>query len=71
MGLKLSTEIMHRVEEASHLLGLQESELVNQAVLLYLDILSKNMDLKKELKAWEALSDEAWAGFEKSLRKSG
>ena len=71
MELKLSTETRHRVEEASHLLGLEESELVNQAVLLYLDVLRKNVDLKKELKAWEALSDEAWTNFEKTLRKSG
>lgn len=71
MELKLSPEVKHRVAEASQTLGLKENELVNQAILLYFDIIKKQMDLKNEFDAWEKVSDEAWENFEKSLWKKG
>lgn len=71
MEVKLRGEVLHRVEEASNIFGIKQSELVNQAILLYLDALNKQMELKKELVAWNALSDEAWNVVDKQLWKKG
>ncbi|HLD42143.1 MAG TPA: hypothetical protein VJB06_03835 [archaeon] len=71
MELKLSPEVEHRVAEASQTFGLKQTELVNQAILLYLDTIKKQVDLKREFSAWEKASDEAWENFEKSLWKKG
>ncbi len=66
MELTLSPEIKHRVAEASEKSGLNESELIKKAILLYLDTIKKQVDLKKEFDAWEKVSDEALENFEKS-----
>ncbi len=71
MNVKLSKEIEKKVGEAAHALGLHENEVVNQALLFYLDTIRKNLDLKCELQAWENLSDEAWTNFESQLWKKG
>ncbi|MBI2675695.1 MAG: hypothetical protein HYX24_04515 [Candidatus Aenigmarchaeota archaeon] len=71
MQVKLSQEVEKKVGEAAHALGLNENEVVNQALLFYLDTISKNLSLKLELQAWENLSDEAWANFESQLWKKG
>lgn len=66
-AVKLPEEIVERITEASKLLGIKKQELVDRALLVYLDNLSKYLDLKKELQAWDTLSDEALTNFEQSL----
>lgn len=60
-------DTLRRIGSASELLGVGKQELVDKALLLYLDNLSKFLDLKRELKEWDALSDEALKNFESSL----
>lgn len=67
MNVQLSEEVVEKVDKASQLLGIQQQEIVDRALLVYLDSLAKYLELKEELKAWDTLSDEALAMFESSL----
>ena len=69
MELRLSKSVEQKVEETSKSLGLNETELVSQAVLFYLDNIKKFVELQQEFKAWDELSDEAWSNFEKMAWK--
>jgi len=67
MQVELTQEIVNKVDKASEILGIRKQELIDRAVIVYLDAISKLLDLKKELKEWDLLSDEALIDFEKSL----
>lgn len=56
-----------KLDKVSELLGMKREKLVDRAILLYLDNLSKYLDLKQEMKEWDILSDEALQNFEQSL----
>lgn len=64
MNVNLSKNISLQVQEIAKGIGLKEEELVNNAVLLYLDTMKKHMQLKKELNELDNLSDEALLNFE-------
>ena len=66
-AVKITEDISEKLNEASKLLGLKKEELIDRALLLYLDNLSKYLKLKKEMKDWDKLSDEALFNFEKAL----
>ena len=63
----IQRDTLQKIGKASELLGVKKQEVVDRALLLYLDNLSKFIDLKRELKQWDTLSDEALHNFEKSL----
>ncbi len=63
----IARDTLQKIGRASELLGIKKQEVVDRALLLYLDNLSKFMDLKRELKQWDTLSDEALHNFEKTL----
>jgi len=67
MQIELPKETSKKVHRASELLGIQNQELVQRALIVYLDNLEKYMALKQEMKDWDTLSDEALQSFEKSL----
>ena len=67
MQIELEKDTSKKVDEASKLLGIGKNEIIDRAVLVYLDNLAKYLDLKHEMKAWDSLSDEALINFEKSL----
>jgi len=58
-----------KVDKASKLLGIKKNELIDRAILLYLDNIEKYLALKKEMKEWDLLSDEAIINFEKNYEK--
>ncbi len=66
-AVKLSGDLMGKIERASELFGIPKKELVDHAILLYLDNLSKYLDLKEERELWNRVSDEDFAVFEKSI----
>lgn len=55
------------VREAARLIGTDEKEILERAVLFYLESIRTALDLEKELKAWQGLSDEAFWLMEKRL----
>ena len=67
MEVKISREIKEKLKDASEKLGFNENEIVERAVLIYLDMIKKQIDLSKEFKDWDKLSDEAIVNFENSL----
>ena len=63
MQIQLERKLNKRVRDASKTFGVDQSQLVKQALLLYLDSVQKSFDLKKEIDAWDTLSDEALHGM--------
>ena len=67
MEVNLSAPMSAQLKTASKRLGFDEQRLVKRAVLFYLNTLRKQSNIRKELSAWDSLSDEALLKFEKSL----
>ncbi|HLC91184.1 MAG TPA: hypothetical protein VJI15_05455 [Candidatus Nanoarchaeia archaeon] len=65
MEVVIAKDILVKITEVSEALGIEKEEVVDRAILLYLDNIDKYLDLKKEMKGWDALSDEALHDFEK------
>lgn len=55
------------VRGAARHLGVSENDLMTSAVLYYLASIRKKMDLKEELRMWDAASAEDLSSFERSL----
>ena len=67
MQIEIPKDVSKKIEEASKLFGVKKQQLIDKAILLYLDNISRYINLKKEMKEWDYLSDEALINFEKSL----
>ena len=65
--IELKNYTSKKINEASKILGIKEDQLIDRAILVYLDTINKYLNLKKEMREWESLSDEALINFEKSL----
>ena len=63
--IKIPEDTSEKISKASKLLGIEKVELVDRALLLYLDSISKYLELKKEMNEWDLMSDEALLNFEK------
>jgi len=67
MHVDISKDVGMKVEQASNVLGIGKKELVDRAILTYIDSVSRFLELKREFKEWDELSDDALLNFEKSL----
>ena len=71
--MQLEIEIPKRTEmeldEASRITGMKRQEIINKALLHYAEELKKMVELKKEMKAWDDISDEDFEKFEGELWK--
>ena len=67
MSMETSKDLSQKVDEASKALGIKRQELIDRALLVYLDNLAKYINLKREMKIWDELSDEALENFENSV----
>ena len=67
MEIELSRDTKSKLSKVSSILGVKDKDVVNKAILFYLDTISKQMELKKELSSWDELSDEALIKFDKSI----
>ncbi|MBI2550041.1 hypothetical protein HYV83_02570 [Candidatus Woesearchaeota archaeon] len=67
MQVEIPRGLSDKLVKISDLLGVKKESLIDRAILLYLDNLSRYAELKKEMKEWDFLSDEALINFEKSL----
>lgn len=67
MEVDIAKDTSIKIEKASQLTGISRQEIIDRALLLYLDSMSKFLDFKQEMKDWDKLSDEAWENFERSL----
>jgi hypothetical protein len=67
MEIEIRKDTSEKISKASKILGLKKKELVDRAILLYLDSISRYTDLKQEMREWDVLSDEALMNFEEAL----
>lgn len=67
MQIEISKDTSRKVDVASKSLGIRKKDLIDRALLIYLDMVQKEIELRKEFEAWEKLSDEDLINFEKSL----
>lgn len=59
MPIKIEEKLNKRVHDVSKILGVDQKQVVERALLLYLESVKKSLDLNRELEAWDELSDEA------------
>ena len=67
MEIEIPKDLDKKLSEISKELGLDKEEVVNRALLLYMDSINKMLLLKKEMSVWDKLSDEALEKFEMDL----
>jgi hypothetical protein len=67
MQIHLHDQTLRRLQHAAQTTGFPEENLIQRAVLYYLDALQKQVELADEFQTWDVLSDEALTTFEASL----
>ncbi|MCX6154825.1 MAG: hypothetical protein NT007_11775 [Candidatus Kapabacteria bacterium] len=67
MELALSLAVDRKVSNAALSLGFKKQELIERALLVYLDLMKNQIDLNKEFTSLDLLSDEALINFEEQL----
>lgn len=60
MSITIEKNTQKDLKKVAERMGIKEKELVDRALLLYLENAKKILDLEKEFLAWDALSDEAF-----------
>jgi hypothetical protein len=65
--ITLDNNIQSDLEKASKLIGVDERELANRAILHYLHSIQDEVNLAQEFAAWEQVSDEALINMEREL----
>lgn len=67
MQVNFHNQTMARLKKVSQVIGIREENLIQRAVLYYLDAIQKQAELIDEMNAWDSLSDEAIMNFEEML----
>lgn len=67
MELILPESIELRISKASSILGFRKQEIIQRALVYYLDSINSQLELKNEFNNWDKLSDEAFISFENAL----
>jgi hypothetical protein len=67
MEIDVPKDTSDKIDFASRVLDVNREEIINRALQVYLDNLSKFLELKNDFKEWDRLSDEALFVFEKGL----
>ena len=58
MPTHLREDLDKRINNTSKQFGVSKKELIDRAIVFYLDSVQKTMELKEELSVWDVLSDE-------------
>ncbi len=67
MQVNFHNQTMARLKQVSQVIGIREENLIQRAVLYYLDAIQKQAELIDEMNAWDSLSDESLMNFEEML----
>jgi len=65
--VEISSDMRKKLEETSKETELDEEEIMNKALTMYLDMMKQELNLEKEFSAWDKASDEALAATEEEL----
>lgn len=57
----IQKELVKEAEKISREMGIDKKELLERALILYLESVKQQINLFREFEAWEKLSDEAMA----------
>jgi hypothetical protein len=63
MQVNFHNQTMARLKQVSQVIGIREENLIQRAVLYYLDAIQKQTELIDEMNAWDSLSDESQVNF--------
>jgi len=66
-SVTIPKKLEKELKTISRKLGLSREDFLLNAILYYLQVLEKKMELKKELEIWERTSDIDLAKFEKNI----
>jgi hypothetical protein len=64
MELILPESMELKISKASIILGFRKQEIIQRALVFYLDSINAQLELKNEFDNWDKLSDEALTSFE-------
>lgn len=67
MEVEVSKDTAEQIAAVAKVLKVKQGDVVGRAIQTYLDTLHQCLDLKKEMKVLDSLSDEALANFEQLL----
>lgn len=68
MQIEISNQSEERLKKISDATGFATKDILDRALMLfYLSAVKDEIELKKELTAWDKASDEDFANFEKDL----
>ncbi len=67
MQVNFHNQTMARLKKVSQQIGIREENLIQRAVLYYLDVIQKQAELIDEMNDWDRLSDESLVNFEEML----
>ena len=59
MQIQLEKKINKRIRDVSKAFGINERQIIDRALLFYLDAVQRSFNLRNEFDAWDTLSDEA------------
>lgn len=68
MEIKVKEKLHKDIKNTSELLGIKEQELIDRALFLYLESVKGILELEREFKAWNELSDEALINMSARLK---
>lgn len=67
MRVQVKNNLYQEIKKTSHIIGIDEKEFVDRALMVFLQSIQQTVFFKQELQAWDALSDEAFVNMEQSL----
>jgi hypothetical protein len=67
MELILPESMELKISKASSILGFRKQEIIQRALVFYLDSINSQLELKNEFDNWDKLSDEAFSSFDNAL----
>jgi negative regulator of replication initiation len=67
--IQLDKNLYQDVKNTSRFIGVDAEEIINRALVLYLDSVQQITALNQEFQAWDVLSDEALIGMEDTVKK--
>ncbi len=68
MTIAIKRKIKKDLREVSQRMGITEHDVVDRALLLYLESVKKITEVQREFEAWDALSDESFSLLSKRTR---
>ena len=67
MKITLQKQLKQEMRRASEVMGVSEEELAERAMRFYLASIHQELELERELQAWDEVSDEALLNMERAM----